>query len=210
MWRTAGSVHGEMEAAARLLGRRPRFTGTETEWSRWSLHARAHVDTVSPSVADHIDSVEANVDRANPLSSLSDVAAENVRKMFHALRMLLHGRPLPLFKKVEQGNGFEARRLQVERDRVNASQADARLAGAPSRERSKLKKTPEQETWTNKNGVVRWGQRGKRSARIAAVRQQVQATMHQCSRMNRPQQYPHTKACKLNRIRCCCHDTSRQ
>ena len=107
VWRTAASIHGEMEAAARLLGRRPRFTGTETEWSRWSLHARAHVDTVSPSVADHVDSVEANVDRANPLSSLSDVAAENVRKMFHALTMLLQGPLLLLLKTVLRGSGFE-------------------------------------------------------------------------------------------------------
>ena len=36
-----GQCMVKMEAAARLLGRRPRFTGTETEWSRWSLHARA-------------------------------------------------------------------------------------------------------------------------------------------------------------------------
>ena len=66
-----------MEVDARLLGRPPRFTGTETEWSDWSFQARAYFDTVSQSMADHIDAVEANVDRAIPLSSLNDAATED-------------------------------------------------------------------------------------------------------------------------------------
>ena len=44
-------------------------------------------------MADHIDAVEASVDRAIPLSSLSDVAKENARKMFCALTMLLQRPP---------------------------------------------------------------------------------------------------------------------
>ena len=97
------------------------FAGTETEWSDGSFRAKAFVDTVNQSLADHIDAVEANVDREVPLSSLNEVATDNARKMFCALTML-QGPALILLKKVERGNGFEAWRLLVERhDRANAS-----------------------------------------------------------------------------------------
>ena len=87
-----------MEVDARL-GRPPRFTGTETQWPDWSFQARAYFDTVSQSMADHIDAVEANADRAIPLSTLNKVATENARKMFYALPMLLQGPPSLLLKK---------------------------------------------------------------------------------------------------------------
>ena len=59
-----------MEVDARLLGRPPRFTGNEAEWSDWSFQAGAHFDTVNPSMADHWDAVETLL-----LSSIGDVAA---------------------------------------------------------------------------------------------------------------------------------------
>ena len=90
-----------MEVDARLLGRPPRFTGNETEWSDWSFQARAYFDTVNPSMADHLDAVETNSDRVIPLSTLGDVAVENARKMFYALTMLLQGPLLLLLKRVE-------------------------------------------------------------------------------------------------------------
>ena len=90
-----------MEVDARLLGRPPRFTGNEAEWSDWSFQARAYFDTVNPSMADHLDAEETNSDRVITLSSLGDVAVENARKMFYALTMLLQGQPLLLLKKVE-------------------------------------------------------------------------------------------------------------
>ena len=97
------------------------FAGTETEWSDGSFRAKAFVDTVSHSLADHIDAVEANVDREIPLSSLNEVATDNARKMFCALTML-QGPALLLLKKVDRGNGFEAWRLLLERhDNANAS-----------------------------------------------------------------------------------------
>ena len=65
-------------------------------------------------MADHVDAVEANVDREIPLSTLNEVATEDTRKMFYALTMLLRG-PLLLLLKVERGNGFEAWRPLVER-----------------------------------------------------------------------------------------------
>ena len=73
-------------------------------------------------MADHIDAVEAKVDRETPLSSLNKVATESARKVFHALTMLPQGPPWLLLKRVERGNGFEAWRLLVERyDGANAS-----------------------------------------------------------------------------------------
>ena len=111
-----------MKVDARLLGRPPRFTGNEAEWSDWSFQARAFFDTVNPSMADDLDAVETNSERVITLSSLGDVAVENARKMFYALTMLLHGPPLLMLKKVERGNGFEAWRLLVERyEGANAS-----------------------------------------------------------------------------------------
>ena len=72
-------------------------------------------------MADHVDAVEANVDREIPLGTLNEVATEDTRKMFYALTMLLRG-PLLLLLKVERGNGFEAWRPLVERyDGANAS-----------------------------------------------------------------------------------------
>ena len=111
-----------MEVDARLLGRPPRFTGNETEWSDWSFQARAYFDTVNPSMADHLDAVETNSDRVIPLSTLGDVVVENARRMFYALTMPLQGPPLLLLKRVERGNGFEAWRQLVERyEGANAS-----------------------------------------------------------------------------------------
>ena len=98
----------EMEVDARLLGRPPRFPGTDTELSDCSFQARAYFDRVSQSMADQIDAVEANVDRAIPLNSLNDGATENAWKMFYALTMMPQGPPLLLLKKVGRGNGFEA------------------------------------------------------------------------------------------------------
>ena len=111
-----------MEVDARLLGRPPRFTGNEAEWSDWSFQARAYFDTVNPSMADHLDAVETNSERVILLSSLGDVATETARKMFYALTMLLQGPPWLLLEKVERGKGFEAWRLLVERyEGANAS-----------------------------------------------------------------------------------------
>ena len=73
-------------------------------------------------MTDRIVAVEANIDRAIPLSTVNEVATENARKMFYALTMLLQGPPFLLFKKVERGDGFEPWRLLVDRyDGANAS-----------------------------------------------------------------------------------------
>ena len=78
------------------------------------FQARAYCDTVNPSMADYLDAVETNSERAILLSSLGDVAVENPRKMCGPLMLLL--------KRVERGNGFEAWRLLVERyEGANAS-----------------------------------------------------------------------------------------
>ena len=54
--------------------------------------------------------------------SLTHVATENARKMFHALTMLLQGPPLLQLKRKERGDGFEAWKLAGERyDGANAS-----------------------------------------------------------------------------------------
>ena len=82
-----------MEVDARLLGRPPRFTGSEAAWSDWSFQARTYFDTVNPSMADHLDAVETNSDRVIHLSTFGDVAVENARKLFYALTMLLQGPP---------------------------------------------------------------------------------------------------------------------
>ena len=122
VWPRRVNTKHDGELDARLLGRPPRFTGNEAEWSDWSFHASAYSDTVNPSMADHLHSVETNSERVISLSSHGDVAVENARKMFHALTMLLQGPHLLLLKKVERGNGYEAWRLLMERyEGANAS-----------------------------------------------------------------------------------------
>ena len=80
----------------------------ETERYDWSLQARVYFDSVSQSMADQIDAVEAKVDRAIPLGSPNEDATENARKMFYTLTMLLQRPPLLRMRKVERGNRFEA------------------------------------------------------------------------------------------------------
>ena len=63
-----------MEVDACLLGRPPRFTGSEAEWSDGSFQARAHFNTVNRSMADHLDAVERNSERGVIRSSFGDVA----------------------------------------------------------------------------------------------------------------------------------------
>ena len=71
-----------MEVGACLLGRPPRFTGSEVEWSDRSFQARAYFDTVNPDMADHLDATKS--ERVILLSFLGEVATENARNMFYA------------------------------------------------------------------------------------------------------------------------------
>ena len=73
-----------MKVGARLLGRPPRFTVSEVEWSDRSFQARAYFDTVNPDMADHLDAVETKSERVILLSFLGEVATENARNMFYA------------------------------------------------------------------------------------------------------------------------------
>ena len=85
----AGSIRVEMEVDARLLGRPPRFTGVETEWSDWSFQARAHFDTVSQSMADHIDAVKAVGDREDPSERTQRSCRRRRAKDVEAWRLLI-------------------------------------------------------------------------------------------------------------------------
>ena len=93
-----GPAQSKMEVDARL-------------GSDLSFQARAYFDTVSQSMADHIDAAEANADREIRLGSLRDIATENARKMFYALTRLVQGPPLPLLRGLERYVGARASRL---------------------------------------------------------------------------------------------------
>ena len=114
---------GGMEVCGRLLGRPPRCTGTETELPDWSFEVGAYFDTVSQRMADHIDAVEAHVDREVFLSSVNDVAIENSRKMFYALTMPPQGPLLLLLKNVERGQRF--RGLEATGGAIRRSQRES-------------------------------------------------------------------------------------
>ena len=118
-----------MELDARLLGKPPRFGGSETEWADWSFQARAYMDLLDNEIADALDQAEA-AGRAVPLHTLRAELQESSRKVYFVMAMLLHGPPLLLLRSVERGNGFEAwRRLRERYESATASRLHAMLQG---------------------------------------------------------------------------------
>ena len=115
------------ELDARLLGRPPRFGGSEAEWQDWSFQARAYLDTLSPTTGEAIEGAE-TAGRPVPARGLRVEHQEASRKIFYVLAMLLHGPPLLLLRSVERGNGLEAWRLLKDRyESATASRLHAML-----------------------------------------------------------------------------------
>ena len=100
-----------MQDGSRCVSARPdhsRFMGSEGEWSDWSFQARAHCDTVNPSMADHLDMQwKTDSGRMILLSSLEDVAAKKApENVLRTRRCRCSGsHVLLLLNKVELGNG---------------------------------------------------------------------------------------------------------
>ncbi len=111
------------------VGRPPKCKGDEVAWSDWSFQVRAYLDMMTVTMSSNLDAVEADLTAPLALAALGDVAAENARKIFYVLTMLLSGAPLLLLKRVERGNGLECWRLLCERyEGVTASRLHSMLA----------------------------------------------------------------------------------
>ena len=60
-----------MEVDARLLGRPPKFDGSENAWPDWSFQVRAYLETVHGDMGSHLDLVQAAPDVPLVLSGMN-------------------------------------------------------------------------------------------------------------------------------------------
>ena len=111
----------EMEVDARLLGRPPKFDGSENAWPDWSFQVRAYLETVHGDMGNHLDLVQASPDTPLVLSGMNPSSIANAKKLYYILAMLLSGSPLLTLKQVEKGNGFECWRQLLTRYETNTS-----------------------------------------------------------------------------------------
>ena len=87
------------EVDARLLGRPPKFDGSEAAWQDWVFQTRAYLEMVHDSLGGHLDQVEMNINRPVDMNRLTAKTAANSMKVFYIWAMLLHGPLLLLLKK---------------------------------------------------------------------------------------------------------------